>query len=133
MGFTESLIAIIDKISSQVGIVVDWTADNVVPYVMELCNRIVMYEGIKAALGIVICLIVIGISVVIWKKADKMFPADRYGRDPEFFLLRIFSGIVTGVSSIVMSTKVFFIVKCFVIPELIILEILQRLSNGGGL
>ena len=133
MGFTESLIAIIDKISSQVGIVIDWTADNVVPYVMDLSGRIVTFEGVKAVLGIIICLIVIGVAVTLWKKVETWFPDKHYGRDPEFVIIRIFSGMAGIISSIVISTKVFFIAKCFIVPELIILEILQRIANRGGM
>ena len=44
MSFSENFINIMDAIGKQLGIAIDWTSQNVVPYIEQLSQRIINYE-----------------------------------------------------------------------------------------
>lgn len=44
MTVSNQIIAVLDAICEKFGIVIDWTASNIMPYLQDLCKRIVTYE-----------------------------------------------------------------------------------------
>lgn len=44
MEVSNQIIEVLDYLSAKMGIVVDWTAENVVPYLTDLIERMVSYQ-----------------------------------------------------------------------------------------
>ena len=44
MTFSEELIKVLEYLGGKVGIAIDWTSANMLPYLQELCEKIVEYE-----------------------------------------------------------------------------------------
>ena len=44
MSFSNELITVLDYLAQKLGIAVDWTSDNVMPYLKDLCDRFIEYE-----------------------------------------------------------------------------------------
>ena len=44
MTASNQIIAVLDAICEKFGIVIDWTASNIMPYLQDLCKRIVSYK-----------------------------------------------------------------------------------------
>ena len=44
MSFSSQFIEVLDALCEKFGIAIDWTSQNVVPYVTELATRIIAYE-----------------------------------------------------------------------------------------
>lgn len=44
MTFSEELIKVLEYLGGKVGIAIDWTSANMLPYLQELCEKVVTYE-----------------------------------------------------------------------------------------
>lgn len=63
MTFSEQLKDIFNMLCEKIGIAIDWTQDNIVPYVMEFCKRFVILNIVEEALyliGSIIAVVIIG-------------------------------------------------------------------------
>ena len=79
MTFSEQFKEVFELICDKMGVAIDWTQENVVPYVTELCERYVTFNIIEEVIGIV-CWSLIMIGCVVgaiaifkdFKKLDKV-------------------------------------------------------------
>ena len=53
MKFSEEVIAIMDNVCAKFGVAIDWTNENVVPYLTELMGKCVKYELVTSILLVV--------------------------------------------------------------------------------
>lgn len=44
MTFSEELIKVLEYLGGKIGVAIDWTSANMLPYLQELCEKIVTYE-----------------------------------------------------------------------------------------
>lgn len=44
MTFSEELIKVLEYLGGKIGIAIDWTAANTLPYLQELCEKFITYE-----------------------------------------------------------------------------------------
>lgn len=65
------VIEVIDALCDKFGIAVDWTSQNVFPYVQDLMNRIVKYEIITSVFWVVFFCFVCISSFIFMKKVCK--------------------------------------------------------------
>lgn len=56
MKLSEEVIAILDNVCAKFGVAVDWTSENVVPYLTELAGKCVKYELVTS----ILCVVVLG-------------------------------------------------------------------------
>lgn len=125
---TNQTIQVLDAICEKFGIAVDWTADNVIPYVQELSTRFVRYQLIRSILSIILILIAIGVfgylTYFFCKKASKI---DEY--DDRKIYIQVAAGLVAiilitfliiGMIEIVSSTER--IILCTTFPEKLIID-----------
>ena len=79
MTFSEQFKEVFELICDKMGVAIDWTQENVVPYITELCERYVTFNIIEEVIGIV-CWSLIMIGCVVgaiamfkdFKKLDKI-------------------------------------------------------------
>ena len=64
MSFSSQFIEVLDALCAKFGIVIDWTSQNVVPYLTGLAARIITYEIWTSAAWIVIAAI---LFLIAWK------------------------------------------------------------------
>lgn len=57
MTFSEQFIQVMDEVFRRVGIMVDWTSQNIVPYLVDFSERFIQYEIFKNA--------ILGLSILI--------------------------------------------------------------------
>ena len=113
---SEEVIKIFDNISSRFGVVIDWTSENVIPYLQELFNKYVLCESIITLIWLILgigCLIA---GIIFIKKGNQY-------EDSEFFIIfgiisLIFGIIITLISSI-------HLIQCLTFPESLIIEMLK--------
>lgn len=77
----DQLIKILNDLSSRMGVAVDWTAENIVPYLQDLGTRIATYVFWSKIVGIcilvVLSIIAAIVCVVVLKRTN--FDAEYYG------------------------------------------------------
>lgn len=68
---SNEIIKILDAVCDKFGIAIDWTAQNVMPQVEQICSHIVQYELWTSSLWIIFALIVLIIGTIICVKTLK--------------------------------------------------------------
>lgn len=133
MTFSEQFIEVFNFLASQIGIIIDWTSENVVPYMQDFSSRFVRYEIAKSATWIIIMIIIPLILFALAKMATKEHrEADYYSEGILMFFAWMFFGISCVTSLIVISSQVFHIIKAVNIPEQLIIEELLQIKRMLG-
>lgn len=68
---SDEIINVLNYICDKIGIVIDWTADNVYPQVMDILSRYRILMLINNAVCIVFAIIASIVLLCLWKKAIK--------------------------------------------------------------
>lgn len=127
MTFSEQFKEVFELICEKIGVAIDWTQENIVPYIMDLCKRYVAYNIVETVLWILfgIALIIGGIIVfrVIIKDRARCFSLKRdtlwwdyysYNKSTDAGLGAVF-GFVFGGVFIIFGIIMF----CISVPELL--------------
>lgn len=124
--FSTETAKVLDVVSDRLGVAVDWTAENVVPYVEKLFNSLVKYEIATSIAWIAIFIAAIIITSVLLKVAQKRGWFEEADDDEVLSILMTILVIVFVVSIfvglIVICVQVFDIVMCYTFPEKLILN-----------
>ena len=124
MSFSSQFIEVLDALCEKFGIVIDWTSQNVVPYVTDLAARIIAYEIWTSAAWIVIMAIVFLIACKMTKNLCK---EDRF--EDEWITgwsIRIIIGIIFFI---VIGFEVFDIIEALALPEKTLYDFITRLMR----
>lgn len=68
MTFSEQFKDIFNMLCEKIGVAIDWTQENIVPYVMELCKRFVILNIVEEALWLISGIIAVVIIGFLSKK-----------------------------------------------------------------
>ena len=112
MSFSSQFIEVLNALCDKIGIAIDWTSQNIVPYVTDLAARIITYEIWTSAAWIVIAAIVF---LIAWKMTKNMCKEDRF--EDEWlsgWIIRIIIGIICFA---VIVFEVFDIIEAVALPE----------------
>lgn len=124
MSFSSQFIEVLDALCDKIGIAIDWTSQNVVPYVTDLATRIIAYEIWTSAAWITIMAIVF---LIAWKMTKNLCKEDRF--EDEWFSgwsIRIIIGIIFFA---VIGCQVFDIIEAVALPEKTLYDFITRLMR----
>ena len=124
MSFSSQFIEVLDALCDKIGIAIDWTSQNVVPYATDLAARIITYEISTSVAWIVIAVIVF---LIIWKMTKRDCKADIF--DDEWFLgwfVRILIGIICFA---IIGFEVFDIIEAVALPEKTLYDFIMGLMG----
>ena len=103
--FSSQFIEIFDHLCQKFGVVIDWSAQNVIPYITALCGRMTSYIIFK---NVVLIFVFAGIFYLFWRftnpccsKENKWDPAFQYYKsmNTSYLLGWIGRGVVTGAAA----------------------------------
>lgn len=133
---SDEIIKLLDDLGRRFGIAIDWSSENVMPYIQDLMSRYVNYETMTSAVWIVVALItIVGCSVgilAINKHANKVLDEHPYSDwyIGKGLLIGAFI-IIIGCFLICIICQTLDIITCYTIPEKIIFEYLNSLLSNG--
>ena len=119
MEFSKELIEIFNFLFEKFGIAIDWSGDNIVPYIKELCGKYIKWE---IATSITWMAIVVIVTIILWIVAAKGDNGDGF--------LTLCAVVASIITLIVVSFQVFDIVECMVFPEKAIYDYIMDVKNG---
>jgi len=123
MSYSDEFIKIMDYIGNKIGVAIDWTSQNLMPYFTELMERVVRYKIMTSIAWICIAIILFLVFFSILKAAIKKHI------DPDvliaFKLLFIFISIM---GFFIITTQVFNIIEAINIPEMTFYNYVQSIS-----
>lgn len=119
---SDEIIKLLDDLGRRFGIVIDWSSENVMPYLKDLMSRYIDYEVMTSIAWIVIgtILLIGGIifAIICAKNGDHLSP--------------IICICVAMCGAVMIGTQVFDIITCYTIPEKIIIEYINFLMSSNG-
>ena len=124
MSFSSQFIEVLDALCAKFGIVIDWTSQNVMPYLTDLATRLVNYEIWTSVAWIVI----LGMAfIVVWKSTKNTRKDDSYGNEGNFVCAWCVCGIIGIIFVTVTCVEIFDIIRALTIPEAVIYRFLKGL------
>ena len=135
MTVSEQIIQVIDALCEKFGIAVNWTSENVIPYLEILCGKLVKYEICTSIAWITIMVLLSLASIVATKKLTPKFKkgcedeADTWDNGWHVGAAFAIIGLI-GLNLaviIVVGKQVMDIIKCATFPEMYIFEYISAL------
>lgn len=126
---SEEIIKVLDNLCEKFGIAIDWTSQNVKPYLQELFVKYTNYEMATSIMWLVIFVLTLVASVLFIKWGWNNF--DNCEDVIQGFII-VFSAIlfVLGVISIIgICFQVTDIIKCNTFPEKMIIDKILNITN----
>ena len=128
MQISNEIIEVLDYLCEKFGVAIDWTNQNVVPYLEQLYTKFIAWELSTSIAYIVIFAIVAVILILCLVLCIK----DIKNNCADEFNLMIATFIIIGIigSFIVISVQVFDIIECNVFPEKVLFDYIQTALNN---
>ena len=138
MMVSEQIIQVINVLCEKFGIVVDWTGQNVTPYIEILCKKLITYE-IATSIAWIVAMSLLSIgSIMAFKKFAPTFKkglkednenCDYMWRIGTFFAIIGFI-LLNFISFGVIITQIIDIIKCLTFPEMYVFEYVSKFVQG---
>lgn len=128
MTVSSQIIEVFNEICNKFGIVIDWSADNILPYLTELVNRIALFVIGKETVSVVICCIMIAIATIIIRyiiKNNQNMDLGEFSFCIFFVIVLYFIGFFWGYNAVVK------IIQAKTLPELVAFEYIKNIWNSG--
>jgi hypothetical protein len=128
------IIKVLDYLCAKLGIVIDWTAENVWPQVLDFIGRYQMFAIIKNCIWIGFSILAIIISAILighaWKNINNKDSA-WYDTDVSGVaqVVTVIAAIMSGIFIIVVMCNIFAAVEWAAVPEVKFFEILSYHMN----
>lgn len=120
---SDEVIKILDALTERLGLAIDWSSSNVLPYFQQLCNKYVTYEITTSIIWIVIgiALLLGGRYLFLKRKCIDNIFYDFYVTVIATIIMMFFIG------GLMIIMQIFDIATCITFPEKIILHELQNI------
>ena len=133
MSVSEEIINVLDALAERFGMVIDWTAQNVIPYIEQLLVKLINYEIVTSVIWLIFGIIFLFIGKWGIKKTQECYKKYKKDEWSDWCVAAVFVGIGTGVvflfSIIIIMFQVFDIATCLTLPEKIIFDELKSLMT----
>lgn len=132
---SNQIIEVLNALCEKFGIAIDWTSQNVMPYVKEFMNKAVNYELWTSVGWLLICatFIFVFFKLIYWyvknQNNESNIILDFLDYNEEFIVLfSIFGGILTIIATIYAVTQIMDIITCLTFPEKVIFNMIQSMK-----
>ena len=129
---SKELIQALNQLADKFGMAVDWTGQNVLPYMQELMSRIIRFEVITSAFWLFWGMLHL-LSTVLWMKlfryAQMKCEEDKWS-DWDFGRYCVIGGMVVTIiiGLLIIACQCDDILRCVMLPESIILRYIRGAS-----
>ena len=133
MSISDQIIAVINDLCQKFGVAIDWTAENVMPYVEDLCARYIKFEIHTSIAWIVFWTSVAILAGIIWA-ISAIVDANSAGYCANYTknISMVAFWIALAVAITVGMCQAYDIIECYNLPEKVIIEYIKSLLNSSG-
>lgn len=131
---SEEIIKVLDELGNGFGVAIDWSNQNIIPYLQELLKRFICYQNITACIWITISIAIITGGVVMLKFLNKWRKSENYdsGYDSDdvtlAFLGYIFSICMIALGIVLIIGNILGIAKNICMPEMVVYEYIKNIQ-----
>lgn len=133
MEVANSYVVALNELSKKFGVTIDWTKQNIQPYIQDMMGRVVKYEIFDSVLGMLFCILILGASIFSimlavkdYKNKYKEYKDGKSYSQPEFMDYFLLTLLVIPIfcSTFTLFSCIGDLYKCITLPEMIFLETL---------
>lgn len=125
MTISSEIIEVLDYIGEKFGIAIDWTSNNVLPYLQTLVDKFIQWEISTSILWIAIAVFVIAMIISLMNLKG----IREFNKEIGDGILWIPAGILILGFFIVICVQIFDIVECNVFPEKVLYDFIKIMLN----
>lgn len=128
MEFSKEVIEVFDYLGEKLGVAIDWTSANAMPYLQELGDRYINWEIATSTVWIILGLIILLACIPIWKKFKAaLIVHEKHWINDSYigWIIGFCCCIITALPMIL--TQIFDIIRCIYLPELQIYQYILTL------
>ena len=127
MTVSSEIIEVLDYLGEKFGIAIDWTSNNILPYLQTLIDKFIKWEISTSIVWIVIAtFVIVAMIVLINLKEIREINEETYG------MLWIPIIVLIIVSFIVICIQIFDIIECNVFPEKALYDFIKVMLNQNS-
>ena len=127
MTVSSEIIEVLDYLGEKFGIAIDWTSNNVLPYLQTLVDKFIKWEISTSIVWIVIAaFVIVAMIILINLKGIREINEETYG------MLGILIIALIIVSFIVICIQIFDIIECNVFPEKALYDFIKVMLNQNS-
>lgn len=124
----DDIIKLLEYLFAKMGIAIDWSADNVTPYLKELGDHIVMYKMWTAIVIIGIMIVSLVAAWITCNVLTKIFGAES---DVNIVII-VIKMVAVVIVIIAIAFQSVTIVKCKTFPEIVIYDYINAKLNNNS-
>lgn len=134
MSVSDQIIAVINDLCAKFGIAIDWTAENVMPYIEDLCARYIQFEIQTSIAWIICCASVTLVAGLIWAISGIVQAKSRCNDISEgiMYISMIVFWIGLCITVIVGMCQAYDIIEAMTIPEKTIIDYINSLITSAS-
>ena len=124
MTVSSEIIEVLDYLGEKFGIAIDWTSNNVLPYLQTLVDKFIQWEISTSIVWIAIAAFIIVMTITLMNlKGFREINEETYG------MLWVPAGILILGFFIVICVQIFDIVECNEFPEKVLYDFIKIMLN----
>ena len=124
MTVSSEIIEVLDYLGEKFGIAIDWTNNNVLPYLQTLVDKFIQWEISTSILWIAIAIFVIVMTITLINlKGFREINEETYG------MLWVPAGLLILGFFVVICVQIFDIIECNMFPEKVLYDFIKTMLN----
>lgn len=135
---SEEIIKVLNDLASRFGVAIDWTNQNIVPYLQDLMTRFIKLQNASAIIWIIFSAIILIISMIFLYKFIKT--VIKHSKENKYYDYGIFDddfglsmgiflfGFIAIMSLILLMSNIFGIFQNIYTPELTVIEYIKNFN-----
>jgi hypothetical protein len=120
MTFSNEIIKMFEYLGAKFGIAIDWTSQNVIPYINQIVEKYITWEIATSTFWICFAGVFCIVGILLW-----IFDVVYWDE----FIGTMFGIVIIVVAVFTIGTQAYDIITCKYFPELQIIEYIKHLSN----
>ena len=127
MTVSSEIIEVLDYLGEKFGIAIDWTSNNVLPYLQALVDKFIKWEISTSILWIVIAAFIIVMTITLINlKGFREINEETYG------MLWVPAGLLILGFFVVICVQIFDIIECNIFPEKVLYDFIKTMLNQNS-
>ena len=127
MTVSSEIIEVLDYLGEKFGIAIDWTSNNVLPYLQTLADKFIKWEISTSIVWIIIAVFVmVGMIVLINLKGVREINEETYG------MLWVPAGALILGFFVIICVQIFDIIECNIFPEKVLYDFIKTMLNQNS-
>ena len=130
---SKEIIEVLDALSDRLGMSIDWTQNNIIPYLQEISSKYVNYEIATSIVWIGVGVLFLVAAIWAVKKVIEVNNDTSIDEDVTALLVCMLVVLAVALSAtgiITILEQVFDIITCYTFPEKIIIEKLIEIKKN---